>query len=176
MDDDGQPSWLSSNSSRPKEGDAAQPAASTGAASTKPPYYGVVSWTCTIINMGLMFFMAFTGAVGTLSSDNVDDTGVIFVGIYLMIFAAIEFMYELSQIVKITSFDNLMKKNFGFLYGVNGRGLYFLFVGVLCFGLKSPRDLAIGCGVAVAFWGPFLIVVSIIKPDYFPKMQKYVPP
>lgn len=176
MDDDGKPSWLSSSNNANAASSTTPMSATSTAPGSTPPYYSLVSWTIAIINIGLMFFMAFTGVAGILSSNNVDDTGVVFVGSYLLIFAAIEFFYELSQIIKIQALDILMKKNFGFLYGINGRGLYFMFVGILCFGLSTPRGMAIGCGVAIAFWGLFLIVVALLKPDYFPKLEKFVPP
>lgn len=70
--------------------------------------------------------VAATGALGVKDSNSVNDTGVIFVGIYLIVFAAILFAYEMAQICPIEAFDLPMKRNFGFLYGPNGKGLYML--------------------------------------------------
>jgi hypothetical protein len=187
MDEDGQPSWLSSNkqtssSSAPEMPPAPlTPASGKAGGSAKaavnlPPYFMAVQVTMTVINMGLMIFMAAVGVLGVLNANNVDDTGVIFVGIYLVIFAGIEFMYELAQVQPLESLDTLVKKNFGFLYGLNGRGCFFLLVGVLCFGLSTPRQLAIAAGVTIAFWGCLIMVVGLLKPDYFPRKEKYIPP
>lgn len=34
-------------------------------------------------------------------------------------------------------------------------------MGVLAFGLSTPRDLAIACGVLVAAWGPLQILIYL---------------
>jgi len=78
------------------------------------------------MTLGLMVFMAAVGALGIGKSDSVNDTGVIFVGLYMIVFAAIVFIYEISQILPSKSLDTLMKKNFGFLYGYVGKGLFLL--------------------------------------------------
>jgi len=187
-DEEGQPSWLSaSNASNKQSSPSSEPPTSSGVTSggggtsskktaNLPPYFTAVQGVMSTINMGLMIFMSAVGVLGILNSTNVNDTGVIFVGLYLVIFAAIEFMYELAQLLPLESLDLLVKKNFGFLYGVNGRGAFFLLVGILCFGLSTPRDLAIASGVVIAFWGCLIMLVALLKPDYFPKKEKYSPP
>lgn len=73
-----------------------------------------------------MVFLAATGALGVGSASSINDTGTIFVGLYMIIFAAVVFIYELSQMCPGKSLDNLMKRNFGFLYGTIGKGLFIL--------------------------------------------------
>ncbi len=68
--------------------------------------------------------MAACGAFIVKGSDSVNDTGSVFIGIYMVLFAAIMFCYELIQIKPIEKLDNIYKENFGFLYGPNGRGIY----------------------------------------------------
>ncbi len=82
--------------------------------------------SCTIINMGLSVMMAATGALGVGSADTASESGTAFTGIYMVLFAAILFIYELIQIRPCESFDMLWKKNFGFLYGPNGKALYMI--------------------------------------------------
>lgn len=74
-----------------------------------------------------MIFLAATGALGignAGSSGNINESGVVFVGIYMILFAAIVFIYEISQVLPSKSLDETIKKNFGFLYGVIGKGLF----------------------------------------------------
>jgi hypothetical protein len=91
-----------------------------------PPYKWLVRIIMTTINLGLGIMVAATGALGLKESTSVDDTGIVFVGIYLLIFAAILFIYEAVQICPCQFLDLPLKKNFGFLYGTNGKGLYML--------------------------------------------------
>lgn len=73
-----------------------------------------------------MIFLAAVGALGIGSAEGIDDTGLIFVGLYLIIFAGLVFFYELAQVLKWERLDLFMKMNFGFLYGVNGKGIFIL--------------------------------------------------
>ena len=98
-------------------------AANTG---EKPPYFYAVKMTFFIVNMGMMIFMAAVGALGIGSANSINDTGVIFVGLYLIIFAGLVVFYELAQILNWERLDMFMKKNFGFLYGVYGKGFFIL--------------------------------------------------
>lgn len=83
-----------------------------------------ISTLIKFINMALMIFLAFVGAMAVKSADSGDDIDVIFVGIYVILFAAIEFLFEISQFC--TCFDGTIKRNFGFLYGPIGKCCYFL--------------------------------------------------
>lgn len=79
------------------------------------------------MNMGTMFFVAATGALGIDNSDGVDDTGLVFVGLYLILFAAGLFIYEMAQFTPCCGvIDDFMKKNFGFMYGIFGKSFYIM--------------------------------------------------
>lgn len=74
-----------------------------------------------------MIFLAATGALGignAGSSGNINESGVVFVGIYMILFAAIVFIFEISQVIPSQALDMIFKKNFGFLYGQIGKGLF----------------------------------------------------
>ncbi len=91
---------------------------------SEPPFKAVAKWTLFFVNIGFMLFLAAVGALGIGASNNVDDTGVIFVGIYMILFAAIEFIFEVSQVMPCEALDVIIKRNFGFLYGMIGKGLF----------------------------------------------------
>lgn len=143
-----------------------------------PPYKTTIKSTVLVLNMGFMVFMAATGAIGMANADGIDDTGVIFVGIYMILFAAIEFIFELSQLCPNSALDTTMKKNFGFLYGTIGKGCFLLFMGILAFGLSpnggQARQMALACGVLVSAWGVLLILLYL-KVRTPPPHSPYIP-
>ena len=101
---------------------------SSGAASSvpEPPNFRLVTTTMLVMNLGMMIFMAAVGALGIGSANSINSTGLIFVGLYLILFAGLVFVYELSQVLKWETLDLFMKKNFGFLYGIKGKGLFMI--------------------------------------------------
>ena len=90
------------------------------------PYKKAVQTFFLIMNLGTAFFMAATGALGVGSADSINDTGNIFVGIYMVLFAAIMFLFEIAQFCPGSSAEVIIKRNFGFLYGTIGKSLYIL--------------------------------------------------
>jgi hypothetical protein len=127
--------------------------------------------------MGAAVMMAAVGALGIKDASSVNDTGLVFIGLYMQIFAAILFCHESIQIRPCEALDNFYKRNFGFLYGPNGKGAYlilyalpaylslrltssFYSTGVMAFGIQSPRPLAIATGVVVGALGAVLILVN----------------
>lgn len=82
----------------------------------------------SFISMGIPFLLAVTGAFGIQQSSNYSSEGaqMVFVGVYMVAFAAILFIFEVLQLVKIPYLDEMYRKNFGFMYGPIGRGLYTL--------------------------------------------------
>eukprot|EP01038_Epipyxis_sp_PR26KG_P008044 gene8044-10899_t len=177
MGDEEQPSWLSNSSAPSNSSNSKEPAlqSTSAVAANDPPYKNSVKGIFLIFNLGMMVFMAATGALGVLNADSVSDAGIIFVGIYMIVFAGIVFVYEISQICPCSILDNFMKRNFGFLYGIIGKGSFILFMGILAFGLSAPRKLAIACGVLTCAWGPLQIALYLKWPNYFDKKEKYVP-
>jgi hypothetical protein len=76
--------------------------------------------------MGAAIMMACAGALGIKNANSVSDTGLVFIGLYMHIFAAILFCYEAIQIRPCDVLDTFYKRNFGFLYGPNGKGAYLI--------------------------------------------------
>jgi hypothetical protein len=80
-----------------------------------------------IFNLGIPVFLAYTGAMGVAASqrhatDTNKASSLAFQGIYMILFAALLFVYEVIQLAPCETLDAIIKKNFGFLYGVIGRG------------------------------------------------------
>lgn len=171
---DNEPGWMS-NPAAAQDAPVSSGVNSSSGSSHEPPFKSAVTWMFFVLNIGFMVFLAATGAIGIGSSNDINDSGLFFVGMYLMLFSSIVVLYELSQVLQIESFDLFMKKNFGFLYGTIGKGFFILFCGVLTFGLKEPKSLAIACGVLVSAWGPLQIAIYMKFPEYFDVKEKYQP-
>ena len=134
-----------------------------------------------LLNVGLPVTLALVGAYGIKESTNIDDAQVVFMGIYLILFAAILFIFEFLQLLPLESLDLMYKKNFGYLYGVNGKGMYTLLIGIFAFGLTgesvttTTSELAQAIGILVAIWGVLQMIVNVVFPDFYDKKEKYQP-
>mmetsp|Transcript_1107 Transcript_1107/g.1808 ORF Transcript_1107/g.1808 Transcript_1107/m.1808 type:complete len:128 (-) Transcript_1107:580-963(-) len=122
------PAWMDNPAADSENPQRALSSSSTALAAPEGevPYKGVAVTTLYVMNMGSAVFTAAVGALGIGSAGSINDTGLIFVGLYLIIFAALVFLFELAQILKWEKFDEFMKKNFGFLYGVIGKSVFLL--------------------------------------------------
>jgi hypothetical protein len=125
--------------------------------------------------MGLCIMEAACGALGIANTTSVKDTALVFVGLYMILFAAIIFLYELIQIRPCGYIDEVWKKNFGFLYGQGGKSLFIIFMAILAFGISEPKAMAISTGVLVLFAGVMQGVIYWKWPEYFDQKEKYVP-
>jgi hypothetical protein len=100
-------------------------------------------------------------ALGVLTIIEVHRAGVKdlsepFLASYMIMFAILLFVYELMWWSPIPSMNKSLRKNFGFLYGMRGKGLYLIFVGCLCLGLgrdASIKELNYATGAAYLFGG-----------------------
>jgi hypothetical protein len=105
------------------------------------------------MNMGLSAMMT---ALGVLTLVEVHRSGIKalsepFLASYMIMFAILLFMYELMWWSPFPSMNKSMRKNFGFLYGLRGKGLYLIFVAFLCLGLgkdASVKELNYATGAA----------------------------
>jgi len=104
-----------------------------------------------------------------------DDIGNSFVGAYIIIFALILFAFEIAQVCHIGILDKVMKKNFGFLYGINGKACYIIFMAILVFGLTEPKGMATACGIVTGSWAPIMVLFYMKFPDHYDKVVKYNP-
>lgn len=62
---------------------------------------------------------------------------VFFLSIYMTMFATILFSYEVMWWQPSAFLNKMYRKNFGFMYGIQGKGLYLIFVAFLTIGLRD---------------------------------------
>jgi len=104
--------------------------------------------------------MAMLGVMELLdfAFDGLSNLSEAFLAAYMVLFAALLAGYEFIWWQPISSFNKVFRKNFGFMYGLKGKGFYLIFIAFLCLGLwdGSPRIkgldyitgvswLAVGC-------------------------------
>ena len=142
----------------------------------EPKHKKIVQMAFKLVNMAACVMEAACGALGIARTKSVQETALVFVGLYMILFAAIIFLYEMIQIRPCGYIDEVWKKNFGFLYGVGGKCCFIIFMGILAFGISEPiYDMAMSTGVLVAFWGFIQGVLYWKFPEYFDQKEKYVP-
>ena len=84
------------------------------------------------------------GALGILTCINttieIDELTDLFLGIYMTIFAMILFLYELCWWQPFPAINKSYRKNFGFMYGLNSKGFYLVFIAFLTLGLAGDNE------------------------------------
>jgi len=132
----------------------------------------------SIILIGLCAAMIALGVFVIIDNRTFNDFAEWFIGAYMVLFAALLFIYEAVWWCTIGSLNRLIRKNFGFMYKIRGKALYLIFVACLCIGIDKNLlgDMdwlrwfsGIGWGAA----GAGLLFVSYTKPDLFENY--YVP-
>merc|ERR1719198_2086804 len=79
----------------------------------------MVAWGMRIVNCGLCVMMAATGVLSlgeatfSLKPSHISE---FFVALYVLLFAAVWFLFEISQIRPIAAVHDLLRRNFGFLF------------------------------------------------------------
>lgn len=158
----------------------------------------------SLLNMGLAVMMAALGvltiiAVHVSGVETIDDDAATddaaggggnnnrrdiqpynlsepFLAFYMILFAVLLFMYELMWWSPLTVLNDNMRKNFGFMYGLRGKGLYLVFVAFLCFGLgKDARVMLLNYFTGISFLvvGCLHIFILCTKPEI---AAEYQPP
>lgn len=99
-----------------------------------------------------------------------------FLAFYMILFALLLFCYELMWWSPVGALNDNMRKNFGFMYGLRGKGLYLVFVAFLCFGLGSDARVLIlnyFTGISFLIGGCLHVFLVCYKPEI---AQEYSPP
>jgi len=96
-----------------------------------------------------------------------NDISEAFLAVYMVLFAVLLFSYELMWWMTIPWINKLLRKNFGFLYGLNGKGFYLIFVAFLCLGLgddNAVKELTWATGISYLVFGVLHIFIVCARP------------
>ena len=127
-------------------------------------------------------FLPVQCALGVLTLIEVHFSGIgedlsePFLASYMILFAVLLFMYELMWWTPMPLVNKALRKNFGFLYGLRGKGLYLIFAGCLCLGLgKDASVKTMNWATGIAFLVVGLLHWSVVC--FYPEIAlKYVAP
>ena len=99
----------------------------------------------SIVDFGLSALMATLGITSLIEMDipNLDEITEAFLAVYMVIFAVLLALYEFIWWQPIASLNKTFRKNFGFMYGLKGKGFYLIFIAFLCLGLWKDEATAI---------------------------------
>ena len=120
--------------------------------------------------MGIIALMYATGITGFGHIDRVsagDVLSELFVCLYLMIFATLFLLNEVSVMVpSCTSLDLVLRRNVGFFYGVRGKAGFIIFCAFLSLGvMSSAGGLALATGIVMCVDGIILLLSWLKYPD-----------
>lgn len=113
------------------------------------------------------------GSLGVLTlievhKNSVGDLSEPFLASYMIMFACLLFLYEMMWWAPLASVNKGMRKNFGFMYGLRGKGLFLIFCACLCFGLgrdASVSTLNYATGAAWMATGLLVYFIICFHPD-----------
>mmetsp|Transcript_8353 Transcript_8353/g.14160 ORF Transcript_8353/g.14160 Transcript_8353/m.14160 type:complete len:179 (-) Transcript_8353:92-628(-) len=175
-----EPEWLS-NSEKTSSVEEGTPTTTSTPANDGPevPHKTLVQGVFSFLLFGTAILMAFTGTKAVIDTDSGDDIGALFIGLYMFLFAVILFVYEVTCVKPIAVVDDFYSKNFGFLYGPVGKGLYLLFISIMAFGVAdddgNPTTNGIITGVITLLMSVLHLGCAFRFPEYFDKKEKYHP-
>jgi COPI associated protein len=90
---------------------------------------------------------AAMGALGVLTllafKPDSDVLTTAFLSIYMVVFGGLLFLYELIWWQPIAHLNRMFRKNFGFMYGLKGKGFFLIFIAFLCLGLRDNAETAV---------------------------------
>ena len=124
-------------------------------------------WLLKVLTLALSLLMVLTALIGLTEVGGIEESGRIFVAVYMIFFSVLLMMFEISQIRPCENVDFMFKRNFGFLYGTKGKALFIIFVAFLSFGLTEPATLCFATGSLFALLGAFQIAMYLKFPDLF---------
>lgn len=135
----------------------------------------------SLLNFAVAGMMGALGVLTLLNFElhNIEDIAATpFLATYMILFAALLFVYELVWWVPIPQINRTLRKNFGFMYGLKGKGFYMIFVAFLCIGLLNEENKTIeilGWATGIAFLAVGILHIFLIlsNPEF---EDQYRPP
>jgi hypothetical protein len=119
-----------------------------------------------ICTLGLSTLMLCTSIYGISTLHGMGDVGKIFVGVYMFCFSIMLMTFEIIQLRPCEALDHMYRRNFGFLFGIKGKGFFIIFIAFLSFGL-GDSTLCIMTGIALMCLGASMVGLFLKYPDLF---------
>ena len=166
-----EPAWTSSDSSSatpniaPGNNQSQMYGTGTVTSDTKSSKAKNVQRALSVLNIGLSALMCASGVLTLMSFSGSEFTDAA-VGLYMILFSCLLFIYEMLWWKSVEWLTRIMKKNFGFLFGLKGKALFIVFIAFLNFGLdKEDSDMGIITAVAFLFSGMLHLGIYLKAPE-----------
>ena len=134
----------------------------------------------SLFNCGLAALMATLGILSLIhfKPNGISELSQGFLAAYMVIFAVLLFLYETIWWHQLGNLNKSFRRNFGFMYGLKGKGFFIIFVSFLCLGMKDANKSGIRGLDWITFiaWlaaGVFHVFISCTWPE---ANQSYRPP
>lgn len=129
----------------------------------------MVQGALSILNILICALMIYLGVSGIMDLEiSLDTVSELCIIIYMFVFSGLLLSYEFMWWKSIKSYNKLLRKNFGFMYGMRGKAGFLIFVAFLCLGLEAMPNLAFlmwSTGIVWATSGVLHIFVSFWRPN-----------
>jgi len=129
---------------------------------------GLIKFAVKIVVIGMSIMMLANGVLAFSSLGNSKNAlSDAFVAIYITLFASLLFFHEITQFYPIEQIDEVVARNFGFLFKPFGKGLFMIFIAFLNFGLTVDTNLGLSTGICLSIVGFGYIVLYLRNPEIF---------
>jgi hypothetical protein len=113
---------------------------------------------CGVVSAGVVSFTTLLNP-----PKNESPVTIFFLSLYICVFGLMWILYE----IRLPKFDDIIKKQFGFLYRATGRAFFILFVGSICLGVTGPLNwVGILVGIISVLNALFNFYVIIEHPGF----------
>jgi hypothetical protein len=104
-----------------------------------------------MFNVALSALMVALGILSVIDYDftSVDELATAFLPFYMILFGLMLFFYEIMYWIPFPAVNRTFRRNFGFLYGLRGKGFFLIFIAFLCLGLIDDES---GSGFEYLDW------------------------
>jgi len=162
------PAWLAQNNGfQPIQQDDLESTTTSTPMTDSQRGVMLVHWVIKLVSIFFCGLMMATAIIGIEYITDIDSTEKLFVAIYLIFFALLLFLQELSEIKKMERLEFFFRRNFGFMYNILGKALFIVFIAFLCFGLGDPVALTYSTGFGLAIFGALQVGLYLKYPEYF---------
>lgn len=86
---------------------------------------------------------------------------------YVILFALLLTLHEVNEVRPLSRVEDILRRNFGFLFKPFGKGCFIIFIAFLNFGLTVNTRLGMATGICLSVVGAGYILLYLRNPEVF---------
>ena len=94
---------------------------------------------------------------------------------YVILFALLLTLHEVNEVRPLSQVEDLLRRNFGFLFKPFGKGCFIIFIAFLNFGLTVNTRLGMATGICLSVVGAGYILLYLRNPEVFERGNQKAP-